>query len=187
MARDSDVIIGNPPFLGGKLMRAGLGDEYVDDLFSVYNGRVPREADFVTYWHEKARAMVAEGRAKRVGLLATQGIRGGANRKVLKRIKETGDIFFAWSDEPWVVEGAAVHVSIIGYDDGTETRHILDGRPVLTINSDLTSGLDLTGAHRLGENLGVAFMGDTKGGPFEVSGTPFLRRPCWAKPILREG
>ena len=32
---------------------------------------------------------------KRAGLLATQGIRGGANREVLKRIKKTGDIFFA--------------------------------------------------------------------------------------------
>ena len=131
---DSDVIIGNPPFLGGKLMRSGLGDKYVDALFSVYNGRVPREADFVTYWHEKARAMIADGRAKRVGLLATQGIRGGANRKVLELIKETGDIFFAWSDEPWVVEGAAVHVSIVGYDNGTEVRRTLDGRPVAVIN-----------------------------------------------------
>ena len=64
--------------------------------------------------------MVAAGEVSRVGLLATQGIRGGANRKVLARIKETGDIFFAWSDEPWIVEGAAVHVSIIGYDDGTD-------------------------------------------------------------------
>ena len=166
---DADYIIGNPPFLGGKLMRANLGDDYVDRLFAVYNGRVPREADFVTYWHEKARAMVAARRAVRVGLLATQGIRGGANRKVLVRIKETGDIFFAWSDEPWVVEGAAVHVSIIGYDDGTETARKLDGKPVTVINSDLSSGLDLTQARRLPENLGIAFMGDTKGGPFDIT------------------
>ena len=36
-----DVIIGNPPFLGGKRLRSELGDEYVDALFSVYDGRVP--------------------------------------------------------------------------------------------------------------------------------------------------
>ena len=53
----------------------------------------------VAYWHEKARAMVEAGEVKRVGLLATQGIRGGANRRVLERIKETGDIFLAWADE----------------------------------------------------------------------------------------
>jgi len=52
----------------------------------------------VCYWFEKARAMIEEGKVKRAGLLATQGIRGGANRKVLERIKETGDIFWAQSD-----------------------------------------------------------------------------------------
>jgi len=150
-------------------MRANLGDEYVNQLFAVYDGRVPREADFVTYWHEKARAMLADGRVSRVGLLATQGIRGGANRKVLERIKETGDIFMAWSDEPWVVEGAAVHVSIVGYDAGADTERTLDGARVTTINSDLTGGIDLTRARRLGENLGIAFMGDTKGGPFDIT------------------
>jgi len=28
----ADVIVGNPPFLGGKLLRSNLGDEYVDAL-----------------------------------------------------------------------------------------------------------------------------------------------------------
>ena len=74
--------------------------------------------------------MVAEGKAERVGLLATQGIRGRASRQTLERIKETGDIFLAWSDEPWVVEGAAVHVSFLGYDDGEEESRFLDGRQV---------------------------------------------------------
>src|SRR5207249_1821473 len=58
---DADVIVGNPPFLGGKFLRRELGDPYVDALFRVYGGRVPHEADFVTYWHEKARAMVEAG------------------------------------------------------------------------------------------------------------------------------
>jgi SAM-dependent methyltransferase len=162
------VIVGNPPFLGGKLLRSGLGNEYVDAVFQMYRDRVPAEADLVCYWHEKARAMLAEGKVKRVGLLATQGIRGGANRRVLERIKQTGDIFMAWSDEPWVVEGAAVHVSIIGYDDGSEIERTLDGRPVTAINANLTAGLDLTLVRRLPENFGIAFMGDSKGGPFEI-------------------
>ncbi len=167
----ADVIIGNPPFLGGKLLRSGLGNAYVEALFRVYRGRVPAEADLVCYWHEKARAMVADGKVERAGLLATQGIRGGANRRVLERIKQTGGIFLAWSDEPWVVEGAAVHVSIIGYDDGTEPSRTLDGRPVTSINANLTAGLDLTRVRRLPENLGIGFMGDTKGGPFDIPET----------------
>lgn len=113
--------------------------------------------------------MVESGEVKRVGLLATQGIRGGANRRVLERIKETGDIFLAWADEPWVVEGAAVHVSFVGYDDGSEEVRQLDGQLVAAINANLTAGIDLTRVRRLKANLGIAFMGDTKGGPFDIS------------------
>jgi len=48
---EADVIIGNPPFLGGKLLRRGLGDDYVELLFRTFDGRVPREADLVAYCH----------------------------------------------------------------------------------------------------------------------------------------
>ena len=44
---EATVIIGNPPFLGGKLLRSNLGSQYVEALFRVYEGRVPREADLV--------------------------------------------------------------------------------------------------------------------------------------------
>ncbi len=81
---------------------------------------MPALADLVCYWFEKARAQIAAGKAKRVGLLATQAIRGGANRKVLERIKESGDIFWAQSDRNWVLDGATVHVSMVGFDAGTE-------------------------------------------------------------------
>ena len=165
---DAECIIGNPPFLGGKLLRTQLGNKYVDSLFRTYRGRVPAEADLVCYWFEKARVMLDQGPAKRVGLLATQGIRGGANRRILQRIKQSGDIFLAWSDHPWVLDGAAVHISIVGFDDGSETSRELDGEAVQSINANLTSGVDLTTAVKLPDNLGVAFMGDTKGGPFDI-------------------
>ncbi len=119
----ADFIIGNPPFLGGKLLRRELGDKYVDDLFVLYKGRVKAESDLVVYWFEKARAQieaeeVANFHSTRVGLLATQGIRGGANRNVLERIQETGTIFWAWSDRPWLLKGATVHVSMIAFERG---------------------------------------------------------------------
>ena len=120
------------------------------------------------YWFDKAQQAIEAGHTNRAGLLATQGIRGGANRKVLQRIKETGDIFMAWSDHPWVLEGAAVHISIVGFDDGSEGERALDGQSVPAINANLTVGVDLTAAKRLKENLGIAFMGDTKGGPFDI-------------------
>jgi len=166
----ADVIIGNPPFLGGKFLRRELGKQYVDALFALYDGRVPREADLVCYFFERARALVAARSVRRVGLLATQGIRGGKNRNVLERIKQTGDIFMAWGDRPWVLDGAAVHVSLIGFDAGAERTHVLDGVAVPTINADLTGRLDLTAARTLVPNRGLAFMGDTKGGPFDIDG-----------------
>ena len=163
-----DFIVGNPPFLGGKFLRRELGDEYVDKLFQLWNGRVPHEADLCCYWFEKAREQVEKRKCKRAGLLATQGIRGGANREVLKRIKESGDIFFAESDRPWILDGANVHVSMIGFDEGEETSLILDGKSVPSINPNLSSIADITQVKRLSENIKITFMGDTKGGPFDI-------------------
>lgn len=165
----ADFIIGNPPFLGDKRMRAELGDKYVTELRTVYQGRVPGGADLVTYWFEKARALVEAGQAKRVGLLATQGIRGGTNRVVLERIKNTGKIFWAQSDREWVLDGAMVHVSMIAFDKGGETETVLDGLSVAEISAALTGGIDLTKALRLRENDGLAFIGDMKKGSFDVS------------------
>ena len=164
----AEFIVGNPPFLGGKLLRTGLSDEYVDAMFKQYAGKVPAEADLVCYWFNKAQRAIEAGAVKRAGLLATQGIRGGANRRVLQRIKETGDIFMAWSDRPWVLEGAAVRISIVAFDDGSQWDRELNGRTVQSINSSLSIGADLTAAERLEDNLRIAFMGDTKGGPFDI-------------------
>lgn len=165
---DADVIVGNPPFLGDKKMRAELGDKYVDHLRSLYQGRVAGGADLVTYWFEIVRGRIAAGRASRAGLLATNGIRHGANRRVLDRIKGEGEIFFAEADRGWVLEGAAVRVSMIGFDNGTETERRLNGKPVAQINSDLTSLVDVTKAMPLAENKDVCFLGMMKSGPFEL-------------------
>ena len=163
-----DFIVGNPPFLGGKFLRRELGDEYVDRLFELWDGRVRREADLCCYWFEKARAAIEGGRCRRAGLLATQAIRGGANREVLRRIKESGDVFFAVSDREWVLEGANVHVSLVAFDDGSEEHRALDGRAVGEIHSNLTAVVDLAGAARLSVNAGVSFMGITPAGPFDL-------------------
>jgi type II restriction/modification system DNA methylase subunit YeeA len=166
----AEFIVGNPPFLGGKMMRSGLGDDSVEALFQVYKGRVPPEADLVTYWFEKSLRQITNGHANRVGLVATNSIRGGANRKVLDEVVSGTRIFEAWSDEPWIVDGAAVRVSIICFGSGADEAK-LDGKVVSQINSDLTGGgNDLTKAMRLRENADVAFMGDTKGGAFDISG-----------------
>ncbi len=164
----AEFIVGNPPFLGAKLLRRGLTNDYVEALFKVFGDRLPGMSDLSSYWHEKARAAIEAGRTKRAGLLATQSIRGGANRRVLERVIRSGGIFFARADEPWILSGANVHISFVGQDDGTERDRELDGQRVAVINADLTTGIDLTKARRLAENRAVAFIADVKAGPFDI-------------------
>ncbi len=164
----ADYIVGNPPFLGHFPFREQLGDEYADAVYSLYGDRIPNSSDLCCYWLEKARAQIADGKANRAGLLATQAIRFQSNRPALERIKETGDIFEAVSDQDWVLDGANVHISIICFDDGSETTRVLDGELVNNINPDLTAGADLTQAKTLAGNAGISFMGVTKIGPFEI-------------------
>ncbi len=164
-----DVIVGNPPFLGGSKMLGEMGAHYVSDLRKLYDGRVPGGADLVTYWFEKARAHIAAGNAKRAGLLATNSIRGGANREVLKRIKESGDIFMAWSDNPWTLEGAAVRISIVGFDGGENLDKRLDGKTTRNITADLTASTDVIISKSLQENSRIAFIGGMKKGSFDIS------------------
>jgi type II restriction/modification system DNA methylase subunit YeeA len=182
---DAEFIIGNPPFKGGKLLRTELGDSCVDELFRVYEGRVPQEADLVTYWFEKARAQIATRKTGRAGLLATQGIRGGANRTALERILESGGIFMAWSDRNWILDGANVHVSIVGFDSGKQTERRLDGKPVVSIHANLTSEANTTTAEILAENAGLCFMGTTKVGAFDIP--PDLARKMLTAPLNPNG
>lgn len=166
----ADVVVGNPPFLGDKKMRAEMGHEYVEALRKLYGDRIPGQSDLVCYWFEKARAMIKIGQVKRAGLLATNSIRNGANRTVLERIKKSGDIFWAQSDRDWVLDGAAVNVSMVGFDDGTELEKMLDGKPVLVVNSDLSFHADVaTSGQPLPENSGLCFLGMMKAGAFDIS------------------
>jgi type II restriction/modification system DNA methylase subunit YeeA len=170
---DADVVIGNPPFLGDKFMRDRLGSDYTETLRSIYSGRVPGGADLVCYWFAKAREGIAAGAIHRAGLVATNSIRGGANRDVLDQIVDGLLIFDAWADEDWTVEGAAVRVSLVSFmpKDADTVTIRLDGCPVPRIFADLTSGAnDLTKARVLPENAGVAFNGISKKGKFDIEG-----------------
>ena len=179
---DADVVIGNPPFLGYSPQRETLGDEYSSAMRSLYQGIVPAFADLVCYWFHKAGKLVASGGVSRVGLVATNSIRGGKNRVVLDQIVAESMIYDAWADEPWIVDGAAVRVSMVCFaakDAGLPAR--LDSAPVPRINADLTATVDLTAAKRLVGNRSAAFVGGMKKGAFDVPGDlarEWLRLPA---------
>jgi type II restriction/modification system DNA methylase subunit YeeA len=165
---EADVIVSNPPFLGTSRQWDELGREYVESLQRLYGRRVPGAADLCAYWFAKATDAIEEKKCKRAGLLATQAIRGGVNREVLNRIQEVGDIFFAESDRDWILAGANVHVSMVGFDDGSEKTRVLDGKEVARINTNLTSHADVTKAGQLLTNFHIAFSGTKKSGDFDI-------------------
>lgn len=176
---DAEAILGNPPYLGAKLLKRKLGVPETAAIRAVYDGRLPHFTDLVCYWFENARTMIENGRALRAGFVATNSIRKNTNLPVMHRIVATTRIFDAWNEEKWTIDGAAVDVSLICFGKSDqETR--LNGKGVDGINPDLTTGLNLTLAGALRENSDAAFLGIQKSGPFDVSGAiarSWLREP----------
>lgn len=115
----ADVIIGNPPFLGAKLLKPKLGPSYVKRLRNAYP-EVPGMADFCVYWFNRAASILPVCTLKdplrgRAGLVGTQNIRNNASREGgLDVICKTGTIVDAVDSQPWSGE-ANVHVSIANW------------------------------------------------------------------------
>lgn len=115
----SDVIVGNPPFLGAKLMKPALGADYVNAVRRAYP-EVPGMADFCVFWfrraHDELKSCVsADPVAGRAGLVGTQNVRNNASRiGGLDYIASTGTIVEAVDNQPWSGE-ANVHVSIANW------------------------------------------------------------------------
>ena len=91
---------------------------------------------------------------------------------MIDNIVEHGVIFDAWSDEPWVVDGAAVRVSLVCFGQADAGLPVyLNGTEAGQIAADLTSGtVDLTKVGKLARNRNAAFVGDQKSGPFDIPG-----------------
>ena len=62
-----------------------------------------------------------------------------------------------------------MHISMVGFDASAEVTRRLDGRTATAINANLTSVANVGDANPLRLNSGVAFMGVTKQGPFDVT------------------
>lgn len=178
------VVIGNPPFVGVARKRRELGEAYVARLDRVFAPRVPGASDLVCYWFDKALTEIRTHGLGAAGLVATNSIRGGANRTVLEAIVRDSRIFDAWADEAWINDGAAVRVSLISFGRGDAAS--LNGAAVPQIYADLTAplvsgdSLNLSTAATLPQNLGASFQGASKKAKFEIDAAlarQWLREP----------
>ena len=120
-----EFIVGNPPFIGGKDMRAELGDGYAEAAWKVRKD-VPGGADFVMhFWDEAATRLLAkppkgakgENPLRRFGFITTNSITQTFSRRVVERhmnAKVPLSLFYAIPDHPWLKasDKAAVRIAM---------------------------------------------------------------------------
>jgi hypothetical protein len=115
----TDVVIGNPPFLGSKRLKPERGVDYVNAVRKAYR-EVPGMADYCVYWFRRTNDHLKECTVKdpfsgRAGLVGTQNIRNNASRVGgLDEIVKSSTIVEAVENQPWSGE-ANVHVSIANW------------------------------------------------------------------------
>jgi hypothetical protein len=138
---EADFIIGNPPFIGGKDIRAELGDGYVKALRKAYD-LVPDSADFVMYWWQRAAELARAGKIRRFGFITTNSLPQDFNRKVVAQNLSTASdskltplsLIFAIPDHPWlksalsdgqaVTDHAAVRIAMTVGERGEHLGHL---------------------------------------------------------------
>lgn len=175
----ADFVVGNPPFIGTKRMRAALGDGYVDALRSTWSD-VPDSADLVMYWWHHAAQQIASDALSRFGFITTNSLRQTFNREVLSKAmtgKNAVSLAFAVPDHPWVdsADGAAVRIAMTVADSKGCTGRYLEARSEETadggeisvtfaeqrgvIHADLRVGANVAATRSLLANERIAGMG----------------------------
>lgn len=177
----ADFIVGNPPFIGKRVMRARLSDPYVDALRSATN--VPDGVDFVMYWWSAAADLVRAGSTRRFGLVTTNSISQGFNARLVDEHlnhKVPIAITYCIPNAPWVDDhdGADVRVSVTVGAAGLNDGHLVDGMDGLNkpprfeavgrIGASLTIGADVRSVQPLKANSSLCAVG------FQLNGKGFI-------------
>ncbi len=131
----TEFIVGNPPFIGGKDMRAELGDGYAEACWKA-RPKIPGGADYVMhFWDEAAIRLLRKPKKKdqknplrRFGFITTNSVTQTFSRRVIDRhmkAKEPLSLTYAVPDHPWLkaADKAAVRiamtVAVRGEGEGT--------------------------------------------------------------------
>ncbi|MCB1130806.1 MAG: class I SAM-dependent DNA methyltransferase, partial [Verrucomicrobiae bacterium] len=142
-----DFIVGNPPFIGGKDMRAELGDGYAEAVWKV-RPNCPGGADFVMhFWDVAAERLLRKGTAKkpnrlrRFGFITTNSLTQTFSRRVIEthlKAKEPLSLIYATPDHPWVKgEGrAAVRIAMTVAEKGSEEGVLAEVISETDLNTD---------------------------------------------------
>jgi SAM-dependent methyltransferase len=175
-------IVGNPPFIGGKDLRANLGDAYTEAPWSVHDD-INESADFVMYWWDRAAEIVTKKGSitRRFGFVTTNSITQVFSRRTIERhlgAKQPISLLMAIPDHPWTkmtTDDAAVRIAMTvaaagahegtlrevsreaGLDSDQPEIELVDKRGI--IHSDLTVGPNLAATASLKASDGVCSRG----------------------------
>ncbi|MCE2891931.1 MAG: class I SAM-dependent DNA methyltransferase [Hyphomonadaceae bacterium] len=179
---EAEFIIGNPPFIGGKDIRANLGGPYTEALWKAHPA-MNDSADLVMYWWDRAAQILTakNSRLRRFGFVTTNSITQAFQRRVVERHlsgKSPLSILFAIADHPWTKatkDAASVRIAMTvaqaGTHEGkvlkvmheagleTDTPQIQVVEKLGRVNPDLTIGVDVTKALALRSNEGLCSPG----------------------------
>jgi hypothetical protein len=153
-----DVIVGNPPFLGGRKIRGAMGVTYLNWLNTVYE-QSRGNADLVSYFFRKAFSLIRSGGT--MGLIATNTIRQGDTRYTGLRwiCQHGGLIFHATRRLKWPGE-ASVIVSLVHLiKNRIITPRVLDGKIVENITAFLFHRGGNEDPHQIKGNADKSFQG----------------------------
>jgi hypothetical protein len=172
-----DVILGNPPFLGGLKISGALGDSYrrwLELAYAPFGGT----ADLCAAFFRRAYELLKPN--GRMGLVATNTIGQGDTREsgLAVILRNGGAITFAQRFVKW--QGAAnveVNLVAIGKRLAHPPKPILDGAPVPFISSRIDADPEAE-PKPLKQNEGKAFIGTY------VLGMGFVLEPYEAESLI---
>jgi len=154
-----DAIIGNPPFIGGRRMRASIGDSLMSWL-SISWPHASMNADYCAFFFLKAASLVK--RSGTMGLLATKTISEGDTAQTgLSYIldKQSISIINALSSFLWP-GGASVNAAlVVGYKGNWHGAKYLDNKIVDYISASLDDQDGWGQIYRFRENVTRSFQG----------------------------
>jgi hypothetical protein len=163
-----DAVVGNPPFMGGRLLGRRLGIAYQEYLKLIRNN-VVGAPDLCAYFFLRAFALL-RGHGH-FGLLATKSISETGSRVVcLDQIIASGGLIYrAYSRFPWPGT-AAVVVSIVWVARAWDRAALLDDKVVASITGGLEENMDIKEPRKLRELKGQFSEGQkTMGRGFELT------------------
>lgn len=174
-----DVILGNPPFLGGKRISTVFGHHYRHWLVTQIAGAKTNTADLCAFFFRRSFALLRPG--GRMGLLATNTIAQGDTRQAGLDVicKEGGQIVWAWANRSWPGDAAVYIAQVVIVKGNASEPRFLNGRSVQTITPYLDDG---SGGNRNPVRIhdGGAYIG------CYVRGEGFILSPAEAEALIAQ-